>query len=90
MIISNNSSWHFRIAVQLRFFINTNRLLESTYTVDEIEDVWSDLQSMVSGDVESELIAYSHTNVLLLKQIFEQAQKWHLNLDADLAELENR
>ena len=74
----------------LNIFIDTNRLLESTYTVDEIEDVWNDLQSMVSGDVESELIAYSHTNVLLLKQIFEQAQKWHLNLDADLAELENR
>lgn len=66
------------------------RLLESTYTIDEIEDVWNDLQSIVSGDVESELIAFSHTNVLLLKQIFEQAQKWHLNLDADLAELENR
>ena len=43
-----------------------------------------------AGDVESELIASSHTNVLLLKQIFVQAQKWHLNLDADLDELENR
>ena len=69
---------------------NLCRLLDSTYTIDEIEDVWSDLQSIVSGDVESELIAFSHTNVLLLKQIFEQAQKWHLNLEADLAELENR
>ena len=66
------------------------RLLDSTYTVDEIEEVWNDLQNIVSGDVESELIACSHTNVLLLKQIFEQAQKWHLNLEADLAELENR
>ena len=66
------------------------RLLESTYTIDEIEDVWNDLRSIVSTDVESELIACSHTNVLLLKQVFEQAQKWHLNLDADLAELENR
>ena len=43
-----------------------------------------------AGDVESELIASSHTNVLLLKQVFVQAQKWHLNLDADLDELENR
>ena len=84
------SFWRKRIVMHRIFFIYIYRLLESTYTVDEIEDVWNDLQSMVSGDVESELIAYSHTNVLLLKQIFEQAQKWHLNLDADLAELENR
>ena len=84
------SFWRKRIVMHRIFFIYIYRLLESTYTVDEIEDVWNDLQSMVSGDVESELIAYSHTNVLLLKQIFEQAQKWHINLDADLAELENR
>ena len=32
----------------------------------------------------------AHTNVLLLHQIFRQAQKWHLDLDADLADLENR
>ena len=44
----------------------------------------------MAGDVESELIASAHTNVLLLKQIFVQAQKWHLDLDADLDELENR
>ena len=29
-------------------------------------------------------------NVLLLQQIFRQAEKWHLDLDADLANLENR
>ena len=87
------------------------RLLDDTYTRDEIDEVWEDVKTIVSGeqmlqpvvtkkkkivligsagDVESELIASSHTNVLLLKQVFVQAQKWHLNLDADLDELENR
>ena len=45
---------------------------------------------MIETEAESELMAATHTNVLLLQQIFTQAQKWHLDLDADLAELENR
>merc|ERR1719464_2499044 len=45
---------------------------------------------MIETEAESELMAASHTNVLLLQQIFLQAQKWHLDLDADLSALENR
>ncbi len=44
----------------------------------------------VSVEVEAELLSAAHTNVLLLQQVFAQAQRWHLDLDADLAELENR
>jgi leucine zipper transcription factor-like protein 1 len=68
----------------------TYRLLDDTYTVDEIEDILEDINGVVEVEVESELMAAAHTNVLLLQQVFKQAQKWHLNLDADLAELENR
>ena len=48
------------------------------------------LQSVVRGEVESELINTAHTNVLLLRQLFSQAEKWFLNLQADISELENR
>ena len=45
---------------------------------------------MIETEAETELLSAAHTNVLLLKQIFAQAEKWHLNLDADLSSLENR
>ena len=66
------------------------RLLDDTYTIDEIEDILRDIREIVQLEAESELMTSAHTNVLLLHQIFRQAQKWHLDLDADLADLENR
>lgn len=48
------------------------------------------LCAVVRGEVESELINAAHTNVLLLRQVFSQAEKWHLKLQADISELENR
>ncbi len=64
--------------------------MENTYTDDEIRDMLTDLCRVIGSEIESELINSSHTNVLMLQQVFGQAQKWHLDLDADLAELENR
>ena len=72
------------------FEIPVIRLLDSTFTLEEVEDILTDISNEVSTEVESELINSAHTNVLLLQQIFRQAEKWHLNLEADLAELENR
>jgi hypothetical protein len=43
-------------------------LLDSTFTVDEVEDILSDVASEVTTEVESELINSSHTNVLMLQQ----------------------
>ena len=48
------------------------------------------VQSVVSSDMESELVHSAHTNTLLLRQLFQQAEKWHLTLQADISELENR
>jgi hypothetical protein len=64
--------------------------MENTYTDDEIRDLMVDLSNVIGSEIESELINSSHTNVLMLQQVFGQAQKWHLDLEADLAELENR
>ena len=44
----------------------------------------------MTSEVENELINSGHTNILLLRQLFSQAEKWHLNLDTDTSELENR
>jgi len=48
------------------------------------------LMMIVKGAVDTELLNASHTNVLLLVQLFSQAEKWHLKLQADISELENQ
>ena len=48
------------------------------------------LLAVVRGEVDSELIHTSHTSVLLLIQLCQQAEKWHLKLQAEISELENR
>ena len=65
-------------------------MVEDTYTLEEVLEMLESLQSVVRGEVESELINTAHTNVLLLRQVFSQAEKWYLNLQADISELENR
>ncbi|XP_043931272.1 leucine zipper transcription factor-like protein 1 [Protopterus annectens] len=67
-----------------------SRLVEETFTVDEVTEMLEGLQAVVHSEVESELINTSHTNVLLLRQLFSQAEKWYLKLQTDISELENR
>jgi len=70
--------------------LKESRLTEDTFTADEVNEMLVGLHSLVKGEVESELINTSHTNVLLLRQLFQQAEKWHLKLQADISDLENR
>lgn len=70
--------------------VSESRLLDDTYTSDEVQELLLGLCKVVRADVETELISSTHMTVLLLKQLFEQAEKWHLRLQADLSELENR
>jgi len=70
--------------------LKDSRLVEDTYTFDEVSDMLDGLCAVVRGEVESELINAAHTNVLLLRQVFSQAEKWRLKLQADISELENR
>ena len=58
--------------------------------MDEVADMLDGLQAVVKASVESELLNAAHTNVLLLVQLFTQAEKWHLKLQADISELENQ
>ncbi|XP_020008700.1 leucine zipper transcription factor-like protein 1 isoform X2 [Castor canadensis] len=58
--------------------------------MDEVAEVLNGLQAVVHSEVESELINTAYTNVLLLRQLFTQAEKWYLKLQTDISELENR
>ena len=66
------------------------RISDDTFTVDEVVEMLNGLLSVVRGEVESELINTAHTNVLMMQQVFMQAEKWHLKLQADISALENR
>ncbi|XP_044534026.1 leucine zipper transcription factor-like protein 1 [Gracilinanus agilis] len=70
--------------------IKESRLVDETFTMDEVSEVLNELQAVVHSELESELINTSCTNVLLLRQLFSQAEKWYLKLQTDISELENR
>lgn len=67
-----------------------SRLLEDTYTLEEVTDIINELSGVVKAEVESELINMAHTNALLLQQMCLQAEKWHLKLQVNTTDLENR
>ena len=67
-----------------------SRLLEDEYSLEEVKELLGSIEDVVRADIETELIYSSHTNVLLLKQMFKQAEKWQLNLQTNISELENR
>ena len=67
-----------------------SRLVEETYTLEEVKDLLSSLEGVIRADIESELIYSLHTSVLVLRQACEQAEKWHLKLRTNISELENR
>ncbi|XP_051267135.1 leucine zipper transcription factor-like protein 1 isoform X2 [Dicentrarchus labrax] len=70
--------------------LKDSRLVDETFTVDEVKEMLDGLQVVVRGEVEMELINTAHTNVLLLRQLFSQAEKFYLRLQSDISELENR
>ncbi|XP_043575380.1 leucine zipper transcription factor-like protein 1 isoform X2 [Chiloscyllium plagiosum] len=70
--------------------LKDSRLTEDTFTVDEVGEMLDGLKVVVHSEVESELINTAYTNVLLLRQLFCQAEKWYLKLQTDISDLENR
>ncbi len=63
---------------------------ETTLTVDEVHDILEELWDSAKEEIDTELSHQSHTYVLLLRQLFIQAEHWHLKLQADISELENK
>ena len=63
---------------------------ETTLTVDEVHDILAELWDTAREEIDLELSHHTHTYVLLLRQLFIQAENWHLKLQADISELENK
>ncbi len=63
---------------------------ETTMTVEEVHDLLAELWESAKEEIDMELSHQSHTYVLLLRQLFIQAENWHLKLQADISELENK
>ncbi len=63
---------------------------ETTLTVDEVEDLINDLSGLINDEIDAELTHQSHTFVLLLRQLFIQAEHWHLRMQIDTSELQNK
>ncbi|XP_071512789.1 leucine zipper transcription factor-like protein 1 [Panulirus ornatus] len=70
--------------------VKDTRLVEETYTSEEVTEMLDALADVVQAEVESELIHAARTNSLLLARLFQQAQKWHLELTVDTSDLENQ
>ena len=56
---------------------------------DEVKEMLDGLCAVLKADVGSDLIHNSHTSGLLLRQLFQQAEKWHLKLTVDLSEIQS-
>ncbi|OUM64337.1 hypothetical protein PIROE2DRAFT_8888 [Piromyces sp. E2] len=65
-------------------------LNDTTYNKDEVEQIINNMRDVVKNFVENEVLNINHMNVLLLQQFCKQAEFWHLNLLANISELENR
>jgi len=66
------------------------QLRKCTHTGDEVREMLEGLCGVVKAEVDSELINFAHTHAILLRQLFQTADRWHLNLEANISELENR
>eukprot|EP00276_Gloeochaete_wittrockiana_P003512 CAMPEP_0184656472 /NCGR_PEP_ID=MMETSP0308-20130426/16532_1 /TAXON_ID=38269 /ORGANISM="Gloeochaete witrockiana, Strain SAG 46.84" /LENGTH=317 /DNA_ID=CAMNT_0027093621 /DNA_START=9 /DNA_END=962 /DNA_ORIENTATION=- len=67
-----------------------SRLQDSTYTVNEVQKLFSDLAAIVKSSVQTDLQNMSNAMVLLLRQLFSQAEKQYVSLDVDAGSLEDK
>lgn len=59
-------------------------------TGEEVKQMFVALSGAVKADVGAELINNHHTSALLLRQLLQQADKWFLQMSADISAIENR
>ena len=59
------------------------RLLGGDYTEDDVRDILNSLCSVLKADMGKELEHSSHTHVLVLSQLFKQAEGMGLNFSVD-------
>jgi chromosome segregation ATPase len=66
------------------------RLLGGDYTEDDVREILDSLCSVLKADMGTELEHAAHTNVLVLQQLFQQAEGMGLNFSVDTGALENQ
>eukprot|EP00032_Breviata_anathema_P001576 JZ553251.1.p1 GENE.JZ553251.1~~JZ553251.1.p1 ORF type:complete len:216 (+),score=4.51 JZ553251.1:32-679(+) len=69
--------------------LKDTRLTEDAYSLKEAEGLLNDFSVGIKSSIETELQHISHTTILLLRQLFQQAENWKLNFKCDTSELEN-
>jgi len=75
------------IIIETNLFL---RLLDETYTKEEVMDILNNLEKIMENEIKGELSAYTSTNLLMMYQFFQQAEKWHLRLNLDISEIQNK
>jgi len=65
-------------------------LLDETYTKEEVKSILNNLEKALTNEIKCELSAFINTNLLMMYQFFQQAEKWHLRLNADISEMQNK
>eukprot|EP01043_Picozoa_sp_COSAG02_P031193 COSAG02_NODE_2024_length_10084_cov_130.539509_10_plen_258_part_00 len=66
------------------------RLLGGDYTEDDVRQILDSLCSVLKADMGKELEHATHTHVLVLQQLFQQAEGMGLNFSVDTGALENQ
>lgn len=64
--------------IQSSFQDTESTFFDDTFTKEEVKEIIENLEKIVECDLESEIINFSHNNVLILRQLFKQAEKWYL------------
>lgn len=65
-------------------------MIDETYTKDEVKSILNNLEKAMTNEIKCELSAFTNTNLLMMYQFFQQAEKWHLRLSADISEMQNK
>ena len=62
----------------------------SMFTCEEVKEMVMGIWGAVQADIEADLISHSHMTALLLQQLLKEAEKYHIQLPMDVAQIENR
>lgn len=65
-------------------------LSDETYTKEEVKSILINLEQTLTNEIKCELSAFTNTNLLMMYQFFQQAEKWHLRLNANISEMQNK
>ena len=65
------------------------RLLAEEYSESDVREILDSLASVLKADLGKELENASHTNVLVLNQLFKQAEGMGLSFSVDTSQLED-